>query len=118
MGRNGRGQRLVTHHMHHQTPDLGWAQASQRESSEVSRHGPRGVKLETRRQDETEASLGALVNEQAQQLQSGGIDPVQVLHYEQDRLPLRYRMQPGQKGLQRFLALPLRRQSERGIGVW
>src|SRR5206468_12665796 len=56
-------------------------------------------------------------NEQTQQLQGRGIDPVQVFHNEQDRLLLRFRIQPGQEGLQRFLALPLRRQGERWIGV-
>src|SRR5215471_366866 len=74
------------------------------------------MKLGTRRQDETEALLGTLVNEQAQQLQGGGIEPVQVFHNEEDRLPLRFRVQPGQNGLQRFLALSLWRQGERGIG--
>jgi hypothetical protein len=41
---------------------------------------------------------------------------VQVVHNEQDRLSLRLRMQPGQESLQRFLALPLRRQGEGCIG--
>ena len=103
--------------MRHQTPDLGRGQPPQRQGSEVCHHGPWGVKLRTRRQDETEAPLGALLNEQAQQLHGGGIDPVQVFHHEQDRLPLRFPVQPDQEGLQRFLALPLRRQGEGWIGA-
>ena len=43
---------------------------------------------------------------------------MQVFHNEQDRLPLRFRVQPGQEGLQRLLALPLRRQGEGWIGGW
>jgi hypothetical protein len=74
------------------------------------------VKLGTRCQDETEAPRGTLLNEQAQQLHGGGIDPVQVFHDEQDRLLLRFRIQPGQEGLQRFLTLPLRRQGKGWIG--
>jgi hypothetical protein len=37
---------------------------------------------------------------------------VQVFYDEQDRLLLRCRVQPGQEGFQRFLALPLWRQGE------
>ena len=59
---------------------------------------------------------GTLLYEQAQQLQGGGINPVQVFHNEQDRLPLRFPMQPGHERLQRLLALPLRRQSDGCIG--
>ena len=41
---------------------------------------------------------------------------MQVFHNEQDRLPLRFPMQPGHERLQRLLALPLRRQSDGCIG--
>jgi hypothetical protein len=71
------------------------------------------VKLGTRSQDKTDLRLSSLLNEQAQQLQRGGINPMQIFHHEQDRLLLRFGVQPGQEGLQRFLALPLRRQGER-----
>jgi hypothetical protein len=103
--------------MCHQAPNLIRGKSPQREGGEVRHHRPLGVKLGTRRQDETEAHRGALVNEQTQQLQGRGIDPVQVFHDEQDRLPLRFRVQPGEEGLQRLLALPLWRQGEGWIGV-
>jgi hypothetical protein len=43
-------------------------------------------------QDQTEPRLRALVNEQAQQLERGGVHPVQIFDNEQDWLALRFGM--------------------------
>ena len=67
--------------MRRQTLDLGRRTPAQRERGQVGHHGPGRMKLWTSGQDETEPRLRPLVNEQAQQLQGGGIDPLQVFHH-------------------------------------
>ena len=66
--------------MRRQTLDLGRSQAVEGECGEMGHHGPGRVKLGTSRQEETDLRPGSLVNEQAQQLQRGRIDPVEIFH--------------------------------------
>ena len=91
-------------------------QPPQRERGQMGHHGPGRVKLRARGQDETQPRLGALVNEQAQQLHRGGIEPVQVFHHQEDRLPLRFGVQPGQQRVKGVLALLARREGQRRVG--
>jgi hypothetical protein len=74
------------------------------------------VKLGAGGQHQTEPHRGALVDEQAQQLQRGRIHPVQVFYHQEDRLAPGFGVQPGQQDVKSALALPLRGQCQRGIG--
>ena len=76
--------------MGRETLDLGRSKPLQCEGGQVGRPGPGRVKLWTCGQEEAEPRLGTLANEQAQQLQHGGVDPVQVFHDHEHRLPLRF----------------------------
>ena len=78
-------------------------------------HGPWRAKLRAGGQHQTESGARYLVDEQTQQFQGGGIDPMQIFHNHQHWLLPRFRREPGQQGLQGLLALPLGRQGQGGI---
>jgi hypothetical protein len=82
----------------------------------MGHQGPGRVKLGAGGQHQTEPPRGALVDEQAQQLQRGRIHPVQVFHHHEDRLAPGFGVQPGQQEVKGALALPVRGQCQRGIG--
>ena len=63
-------------------------------------------------QQTIQARRRALLHHQAEPLQRGRIDPVQVFDDEEHRLLLGLRQQPGQQGFEGFLLLPLGRQRE------
>jgi hypothetical protein len=59
--------------------------------------------------------VGALVDQEAEQFQRGGIDPMQVFHHNEHRLLGRNAQQDRQESVQRSLLLLLGRQGQGGI---
>jgi hypothetical protein len=109
------GEGFVARHMGGQARDLARGEPAQRERGEMRHHRPGRAKLWARGQHHTEPCTRPLLDEQTQQLQGGRINPMQVFHDHQHRLPPRLRSKPGQQGLQSLLALSLGRQGQGGI---
>ena len=61
--------------------------------------------------------MQALGEELPQELQRGGVHPVQILDDEQDRLPRGARVQPLQHGPKGLFTLPDRRQRQRRVAI-
>ena len=55
-----------------------------------------------------------LIDQEAEELQRGGVDPVQVLHHQEHGLLGRNAQQDGQQGMQRLLLLLLGERGSRG----
>jgi hypothetical protein len=67
-------------------PHLGAREAAQRQLGEVGPGAPGHLKVRSCRHQQPEAGGRHLVEQQAQPLQRGRIDPVQVFDDQQDRL--------------------------------
>ena len=90
-----------------QAGDLCGSEPTHGERGEMRHHGPWRAKLRAGGQHQTESGARYLVDEQTQQFQGGGIDPMQIFYNHQHWLLPRFRREPGQQGLQGLLALPL-----------
>ena len=86
----------------------------------MSAEAPGSLKLRTAGQQGKQTGRGSIVDEQGEELQCRGIDPVQIFDYKQHRLPRCLSQEPGQQGVQGLLPLPLGCQGERGVafGEW
>jgi hypothetical protein len=76
----------------------------------MSDRGPRRPELGAEGEHGEDGVVQALGEELPQELQGGGVHPVQVLDDEQDRPPLRTPVQPLQHGSERLFPLPGRGQ--------
>ena len=90
-------------------------QARQRHLGEVRAPRPGGAEVGTKGQQRQDAGGGALIDQEAEQLQRGRIDPVQVFHDEEHRLLGGDAQQDRQEGVQGLLLLLLGRYSQGGI---
>ena len=87
----------------------------QRDLGEMGAPGPRRAEVGPKGQQRQDASGGALVDQETEQLQRRRIDPVQVFHDKEDGLLGRDAQQDGQEGVQRPLLLLLGRHRQGGI---
>jgi hypothetical protein len=76
---------------------------------------PGRAEVRTKGEQRQDASRGALSDQEAEELQRGRIDPVQVFHHKQHGLPGRNAQQDGQQGIQELLLLLLGSEGQRGI---
>ncbi len=109
-------QRLAVRHSAGQLRRLAPRQARQRHLGEVRAPRPRWTEVGTKGEECQDAGDGALIDQEAEQLQRGRIDPVQVFHDKQHRLLCGDSQQNCQEGLQGLLLLLLRRHGQGGIG--
>ena len=77
--------------------------------------GPGWGEVRPKSPQRQDAGRGALINQQAEELQRGRIDPVQVFHDKEHGLLGRNAQQDGQQDLQGLLLVLLRRHRQRGI---
>jgi hypothetical protein len=86
-----RGQGLAACHPHTHLSDLGSRQTTQRQRREVGAEAPGGVKLRAAGQQGEQTGRRSLVEEEGEEFQRRGINPVHVLDNEQHGLFRRQR---------------------------
>jgi hypothetical protein len=94
---------------------LGAGQPSDRDLGAVGAPGPGWGEVGPKGAQGQDAGSGSLIDQQAEQLQCGGIDPVQVFHHQEHRLLGRNAQEDGQQGVQRVLLLLLGSEGQGGI---
>jgi hypothetical protein len=98
--------------------DLGASQATKRQLRQVGPTPSGGLELRASGEQEQEAGGGHLVEEEHEELECRGIDPVQVFANAQHRVLFCLLHQPGEQGFQVFLALPLGHEGYGSIPRW
>ena len=109
------GQRLAVRHPAGHLRGLAPRQAIERHLGEVRAPRPGRAEVGPTGEQRQDAGGGALVDQEAEQLQRGRIDPVQVFHDEEHRLLGGDPQQDRQEGVQRLLLLLLGRHGQGGI---
>ena len=114
------GQRLAVRHPADHLRGLAPRQARQRHLGEVRAPRPGRAEVGPKGQQRQDAGGGALIDQEAEQLQRGRIDPVQVFHDKEHGLLRGDAQQDRQEGVQGLLLLLLGRQRQGGIvgGQW
>ena len=77
----------------------------------------RGGEVRPRRADEEDPRRRALLYHPPEQLQRGGVAPVEILHQEHERLNLAERQGPRREQLDRLPPLNLRAHPQRGVAL-
>jgi hypothetical protein len=90
-------------------------QAMQRHLGKVRAPGPGRAEVGPKGEQRQDAGGGALIDQEAEQLQRGRIDPVQIFHDQEHGLLGRNAQLDRQEGVQGLLLLLLGRHSHRGI---
>ena len=111
------GQGFPSRPLGNERLDLRALQAIEHQGGEMGAWRPGRAELRAIRQHVQHGHRGRLLDDQPEDLQRGGVRPVQVFPCHQHRLPLGLRRQPGDERVQRLLFLLLRRHRQRGIAL-
>jgi hypothetical protein len=114
------GEGLAVGHLADHLLGLAAGQPIDRDLGEVGTPRPGRDEVRTKGEQGEDTGGGALVDQEAEQFQRGGIDPMQVFHHKEHRLLGRNAQQDRQESVQRSLLLLLGRPGQGGVvgGQW